>query len=148
QHLRRVERQRGCRVSRGWRGGRARGALERAHGSAARRRGVMRAMSRIMTQPAGRSFLGDAETMLRTRLQPVLKIMPQLSRYTLVSAVALALDFTLYLLLALGGLPAVVAGAVGYACGLGLHYMLSVRYVFDPAAAGKQQSRLIAEFAM
>ena len=41
-----------------------------------------------------------------------------------------------------------LAGAIGYACGLALHYMLSVRFVFDAAAAHKGQSRLVAEFAL
>ena len=70
-------------------------------------------------------------------VEPVLGLVPQLSRYTLVSALALVLDFTVYLLLAAGGMAGALAGAIGYACGLALHYMLSVRYVFD--AAGRSQ---------
>ena len=78
----------------------------------------------------------------------MLGLVPQLSRYTIVSALALVLDFTVYLLLAAGGMTGALAGAIGYACGLALHYMLSVRYVFDAAAAHKGQSRLVAEFAL
>ena len=81
-------------------------------------------------------------------LEPVLGLLPQLSRYTIVSALALILDFTVYLLLAAGGTTGALAGAIGYACGLALHYLLSVRYVFDAAAAHKGQSRLITEFAL
>ena len=81
-------------------------------------------------------------------VEPALAMLPQLSRYTLVSALALVLDFTVYLLLAAGGTTGALAGAIGYACGLALHYLLSVRYVFDAAAAHKGQSRLIAEFAL
>lgn len=79
---------------------------------------------------------------------PVLALLPQLSRYTIVSALALMLDFTAYLLLAAGGMTGALAGAIGYACGLALHYLLSVRFVFDAAAAHKRRSRLITEFAL
>ena len=89
---------------------------------------------------------------LPPRLVPIvaqaLGLLPQLSRYTIVSALALVLDFTVYLLLATGGMTVALAGAIGYACGLALHYMLSVRYVFDAAAAHKGKSRLITEFAL
>jgi len=89
---------------------------------------------------------------LPPRLVPIvaqaLGLLPQLSRYTIVSALALVLDFTVYLLLATGGMTVALAGAIGYACGLALHYMLSVRYVFDAAAAQKGKSRLITEFAL
>jgi putative flippase GtrA len=81
-------------------------------------------------------------------VEPVLSLLPQLSRYTVVSALALVLDFTVYLLLGAGGMTGALAGAIGYACGLALHYMLSARYVFDAAAAHKAQSRLITEFAL
>jgi putative flippase GtrA len=81
-------------------------------------------------------------------VEPALALLPQFSRYTLVSALALVLDFTVYLLLAAGGTTGALAGAIGYACGLALHYLLSVRYVFDAAAAHKGQSRLITEFAL
>jgi putative flippase GtrA len=87
-------------------------------------------------------------TRLQRQLAPVLAILPQFSRYALVSALALILDFVIYLLLAAGGTKVALAGALGYACGLALHYVLSVRYVFDPGAAHKGQSRLFAEFAV
>jgi putative flippase GtrA len=94
----------------------------------------------------------EADKVLRARLQrqlaPVLAVLPQFSRYTLVSALALILDFAVYLLLAAGGTKVALAGALGYACGLALHYVLSVRYVFDAQAAHKAQSRLFAEFAV
>jgi putative flippase GtrA len=87
-------------------------------------------------------------TRLHPKLAPALTILPQFSRYTLVSGLALILDFAVYLLLAAGGMQVALAGALGYACGLALHYMLSVRYVFDARAAHKGQSRLFAEFAV
>jgi putative flippase GtrA len=85
---------------------------------------------------------------LRRQLATVPEILPQFSRYTLVSVLALVLDFAIYLLLAAGGTKVALAGALGYACGLALHYVLSVRYVFDARAAHKGQSRLFAEFAV
>lgn len=93
--------------------------------------------------------LGEAlRSRLHPKLAPILDVLPQLSRYTVVSALALVLDFTVYLLLGAGGMKGAVAGAIGYACGLALHYVLSVRYVFDPRAANKAQTRLLAEFAL
>jgi putative flippase GtrA len=82
------------------------------------------------------------------KLAVVPGMLPQFSRYALVSALALILDFAIYLLLAAGGTKVALAGALGYACGLALHYVLSVRYVFDARAAHKGQSRLFAEFAV
>jgi putative flippase GtrA len=94
----------------------------------------------------------EADKVLRTRLHRQLatvpEILPEFSRYTLVSALALVLEFAIYLLLAAGGTKVAFAGALGYACGLALHYVLSVRYVFDAHAAHKGQSRLFAEFAV
>jgi putative flippase GtrA len=98
----------------------------------------------------GRVHRGDGVlgVRLRRKLAPARAILPQLSRYTLVSALALILDFAVYLLLAAGGTKVALAGALGYACGLALHYVLSVRYVFDARAAHKGQYRLFAEFAV
>ena len=93
--------------------------------------------------------LGEAlRSRLHPQLAPILDVLPQFSRYTLVSGLALMLDFAVYLLLAAGGTKVALAGALGYACGLALHYLLSVRYVFDPRAANKAQARLLAEFAL
>jgi putative flippase GtrA len=106
-------------------------------------------MDGIVTPHSGRPrLLVLAEELARERLQPLLAILPQFSRYTLVSGLALVLDFFIYLLIAAGGTRLAVAGVIGYACGLGLHYLLSVRFVFDPHAADKAQSRLLAEFAL
>jgi putative flippase GtrA len=106
-------------------------------------------MDRVVTQRPGRpQLLVDAERLLRAHLQPLLAMVPQLSRYTLVSGLALVLDFAVYLLIAADGTRLALAGVVGYACGLGLHFLLSVRFVFDAQAAQKAQSRLFAEFAL
>ena len=102
-----------------------------------------------MTGQGGRPhLLAEAEKLARVHLAPLLAVLPQFSRYTLVSALALVLDFFIYLLIAAGGTRLAVAGVIGYACGLGLHYLLSVRFVFDPHAADKAQSRLLAEFVL
>jgi putative flippase GtrA len=115
------------------------------------------AMRITQSLPAGRRHMrsehGDrlrawVPPRLTPIVAPVLGLLPQLSRYTLVSALALVLDFAVYLLLATGGMTVALAGAIGYACGLALHYMLSVRYVFDATAAHKGKSRLITEFAL
>lgn len=74
--------------------------------------------------------------------------LPQLSRYTLVSAVALGLDFLIFLMLTHGAaLKASSAGAIGYTAGLLLHFALSSRFVFDTRATAKSRARLLAEFA-
>jgi putative flippase GtrA len=68
-------------------------------------------------------------------------------RYAGVSVVALAADTAIYLALAwIGVLPA-IAGGIGYLIGLALHYVLSVRFVFDAKASRKSDRRLMAEFA-
>ena len=41
-----------------------------------------------------------------------------------------------------------LAGAIGYALGTGLHYLLSTRFVFDARATDKVQARLFGEFAL
>jgi putative flippase GtrA len=72
--------------------------------------------------------------------------MPQLSRYVVVSGLALALDLGVFLLMnRLLALPT-LAGVVGYACGIVLHYHLSRRFVFADAVATKSAHRLFGEF--
>jgi putative flippase GtrA len=71
---------------------------------------------------------------------------PQLSRYAAVSALALGLDFGVFLALngAIG--HPTLAGVVGYACGIVLHYQLSRRFVFATAASAKSARRRFGEF--
>lgn len=75
-------------------------------------------------------------------------IAPQLSRYALASALALALDFALFLVLTSLSVWAPLAGVAGYAAGTVLHYLLSVRFVFDARATEKPHARLFGEFAV
>ena len=72
---------------------------------------------------------------------------PQLSRYTIVSALALGLDFAVLLALTQGfGLRASLAGLVGYGAGLVLHFALSTRFVFNATPTDKSRARLFGEF--
>lgn len=89
------------------------------------------ALARVLPEPAFRA----------------LKALPQFSRYTIVSAVALSLDFAIYLLLTHFGWRPSVAGVLGYVQGLMLHFSMSARYVFKTAGTRKSQMRLFAEFA-
>jgi putative flippase GtrA len=72
----------------------------------------------------------------------------QLSCYGLASLLAMALDWTIFLTLIGHAMPPAAAGILGYAAGLGLHYLLSVRFVFDAAAAQKGGARLFSEFVL
>jgi putative flippase GtrA len=72
----------------------------------------------------------------------------QLSRYGLASLLAMALDWTIFLSLIGHATPPAAAGILGYAAGLGLHYLLSVRFVFDAAATQKGGARLLSEFVL
>ena len=81
--------------------------------------------------------------------RPVAGMLSQLSRYTLVSAVALGLDVGVFMALAHGaGFKASAAGIVGYTAGLALHFLLSSRFVFDTGASAKSKVRLFAEFVL
>lgn len=75
-------------------------------------------------------------------------IAPQLSRYVLVSALALAVDFVVFLTLAGAVMRPSLAGAAGYAVGLAVHYALSLRHVFDARSTAKSEMRLVSEFIL
>ena len=80
------------------------------------------------------------------RLGALRAMVPQFSRYAAVSALALALDFTVFLgLNGTIGHPT-LAGVAGYACGILLHYQLSRHYVFDTGASAKSGHRRFGEF--
>ena len=75
-------------------------------------------------------------------------IVPQLSRYSVASALALALDFAVYLTLTTSAVSPPAAGVVGYTLGTALHFLLSTRFVFDARATDKLHVRLLGEFAL
>lgn len=73
-------------------------------------------------------------------------VAPQLSRYAVVSVLALALDFAVFLgLNGTFGHPT-LSGVAGYACGIVLHYRLSRLFVFDVRDSAKSGHRMFAEF--
>jgi len=82
------------------------------------------------------------------RLQALLAMLSQLSRYSAASALALVLDFTVYLVLTTGDMKPVFAGVLGYGAGLALHFLLSSKFVFGATPANKAQTRLFGEFAL
>ena len=81
-------------------------------------------------------------------MRQAVAVAPQLALYTLVSGACLACDLALYLSLTAMAIAAALAGAIGYAAGLVLHYALSVRFVFDAAATAKASAQLFGEFAL
>lgn len=81
-------------------------------------------------------------------LRPIARLMPELSYYTIVSAIALGVDLVIFTGLARSGVRAAVAGVAGYAVGLILHYALSVRFVFETAGSTKSGLRRFAEFVV
>ena len=80
----------------------------------------------------------------------VLSLAPllQLSRYSLVSLIALSLDFALYLVLTRAAMAPALAGAIAYSLAMVLHYALSIAFVFTGPRRGKTQARQFAEFAL
>jgi putative flippase GtrA len=77
---------------------------------------------------------------------PRLGVLPQLSRYAIVSSIALTADFSVFLgFNAIFGLPT-LAGVVGYSCGIVLHYFLSRNFVFNAKRSRKSAQRLFSEF--
>ncbi len=79
-------------------------------------------------------------------LRPIARLMPELSYYTIVSAVALSVDLILFTGLTRSGMRAAAAGLVGYSVGLVLHYILSVRFVFETNGSDKSNVRRFTEF--
>jgi putative flippase GtrA len=73
-------------------------------------------------------------------------VMPQLTRYAVVSGLALALDFSVFLVLNRTLALPTLAGVAGYGCGIVLHYFLSRRFVFAVAGSQKSAHRLFSEF--
>jgi putative flippase GtrA len=75
-------------------------------------------------------------------------IIPQFSRYSLTSVVALAADFAIYVALFAGSVKASIAGVAGYGMGMLVHYLLSSRFVFDTGRSQKSDGRRFVEFAL
>jgi putative flippase GtrA len=75
-------------------------------------------------------------------------VFPQLSRYLLVSLVAVAADFGFFVMLSAASVRASLAGILGYGMGMLVHYLLSSRFVFDAIGSGKSETRQLIEFAL
>lgn len=81
-------------------------------------------------------------------MRPIARLMPELSYYTVVSAIALGVDLVIFTGLARSGVRAAAAGIIGYTVGLVLHYLLSVRFVFETEGSTKSAFRRFAEFVV
>lgn len=90
----------------------------------------------------------DVAAVIPAFLRPFLRLVPQVSRYTVVSILALGLDTSVTLGLATLVGQATLSAIVGYSIGMILHYFLSVRFVFDAHASRKSRRRQFAEFAL
>jgi putative flippase GtrA len=77
---------------------------------------------------------------LRARAAPIARLM--FARYLLASIGALSGDFAIFLMLGRAGLPPVAAACAGYGAGLLIHWVISVRYVFDTGAGPSHGQRL------
>jgi putative flippase GtrA len=73
-------------------------------------------------------------------------LVPQLSRYAVVSALALGLDFAVFVALNRTIGHPTLSGVAGYACGIVLHYQLSRHFVFATGSSAKSAHRRFGEF--
>jgi putative flippase GtrA len=88
----------------------------------------------------------DDTAAARRAAPPPAAVVPQLSRYAVVSALALAVDFAVFLgLNGAFGHPT-LSGVAGYGCGIVVHYHLSLHFVFDAARSPKSAQRMFSEF--
>jgi putative flippase GtrA len=102
----------------------------------------------LVAQPSGSSAalrIGYAPQSFVRRLA---RLMPQLSRYGVVSVGALAADFSVYIALFSAAVAASLAGVAGYAVGMVVHYFLSSRFVFKTQGSRKSERRRFVEFLL
>ncbi|EQB08567.1 hypothetical protein L288_07665 [Sphingobium quisquiliarum P25] len=64
------------------------------------------------------------------------------TRYLMASVIALCADMLLFLALLKAGAPPAAAGFAGYAGGLLLHWMISIRFVFVPSEQATHGQRI------
>jgi putative flippase GtrA len=74
---------------------------------------------------------------VRTLIERTLRGDVRWLRYVAASALALATDGGLFLLLVAGGMHAVSASATGYIAGIGVHWLISSRIVFADGVADR-----------
>jgi putative flippase GtrA len=82
------------------------------------------------------------------KIRPAVAFLPQLSRYSIASVVALAIDIAVYVALCSLAVNPLVAGVVGYAVGMVAHYAMSTSFVFAVINTKKSGFRRLAEFAV
>jgi putative flippase GtrA len=82
--------------------------------------------------------------MLIGRGQPLVALAMRLTlaRYLLASVCALSSDFAAFLMLGHLGAPPMLAACGGYALGLVVHWIVSVRFVFDTGAGASHAQRI------
>lgn len=86
--------------------------------------------------------------MTRPRKPHILDRLRELVRYFWTSLVALAADTAIFsITLRQVGLPWPLAATVGFVCGMGVAYVLSIRYVFKHRALTAQPRRELLVFA-
>jgi putative flippase GtrA len=95
--------------------------------------------------PSTRETTGQPSRTFSVRLR---RLILQFGRYGVVSILALATDFGIFLALTFSGMQASRAGIIGYTVGLVLHYFLSTRYVFVANTSQKPTWRVFGEFAL
>jgi putative flippase GtrA len=86
--------------------------------------------------------------MLSNVVLRVRAMLPQVSAYIVVSALALAIDLAMFQSLVGAGLRPKLAGITGYLTGLALHYILSSRFVFDISSSTKSATQRRIEFLL
>jgi putative flippase GtrA len=82
------------------------------------------------------------------RVAALYALLAQLSRYWIVSVLAMSVAWTIFLTLMSAEVRPAAAGVLGYLVGLAVHFALSIRFVFDAAATQKRAARLFGEFAL
>jgi len=102
----------------------------------------MTALAALLREAHERRILTGLDLRLRIRR------LPQISRYAVVSMLALSVDYTAYLMLVAAGMKPTLAAVFGYPMGLVLHFALSTTFVFDISALNKARIRLFGEFAL
>jgi len=98
------------------------------------------------TRPLRSGAVTDALGFAARALAPLRAIALQLWRYAAVSALALGLDFAVFLALNSAFGHPTLSGVAGYACGIVVHYRLSRQFVFATAGSAKSAHRRFVEF--
>jgi putative flippase GtrA len=90
----------------------------------------------------------DRRTVRAMRVAALYALLAQLSRYWIVSVLAMSVAWTIFLTLMSAEVRPAAAGVLGYLVGSAVHFALSIRFVFDAAATQKRAARLFGEFAL